>query len=102
MLAEETFSRRSIRKGIGFPLPISIKYLNAGPAAGKGELHMKKRLMVGLLAGLVVCSLGLQAQESEITEILAKSIEAQGGRRRPCPRSRTRPSPERWRSSSSP
>jgi len=41
---------------------------------------MKKRLLIGLLAGLVVCSLGVQAQDLGITEILAKSIEAQGGR----------------------
>jgi len=41
---------------------------------------MKKRLMIGLLSATFVFCLGLQAQEPAVADILAKSIEAQGGR----------------------
>ncbi|MBN1939480.1 MAG: hypothetical protein JW843_07830 [Candidatus Aminicenantes bacterium] len=41
---------------------------------------MKKRLTVGLMAVALVLGLGLQAKAQTIDEILAKSIEAQGGK----------------------
>jgi len=41
---------------------------------------MKKRLLIGLLSVMFVFCLGLQAQEPAVADILAKSIEAQGGR----------------------
>ncbi len=41
---------------------------------------MKKRLMIGLLAATFVLGLSLQAQEPSLADILAKNIEAQGGR----------------------
>jgi len=41
---------------------------------------MKKRMTVGLLAAALILGLGLQAQAQTVAEIMAKSIEAQGGR----------------------
>jgi outer membrane lipoprotein-sorting protein len=41
---------------------------------------MKKRLLIGLLSTMFIFCLGLQAQELAVAEILAKNIEAQGGR----------------------
>ncbi len=41
---------------------------------------MKKRMTVGLLAAALILGLGLQARAQTVEEILAKSIEAQGGK----------------------
>ncbi len=41
---------------------------------------MKKRMTVGLLAAALILGLGLQARAQTVAEIMAKSIEAQGGK----------------------
>jgi len=48
--------------------------------ARHGGVNMKKRIILGLLATVLAFGSGLAAQDLTVADILAKSIEAQGGR----------------------